>query len=172
MAKNLRSFFANISGGVLIYGALAMPILLGATGLSTDVALWYSHKRIIQSAADSAAVAGALEVMRTADDGHEQVGHHQLDRAVAQSAPRGPSVRRLRDRAAEALQGFSDRPSHPVVVLDQKDAQACERPWIRPVAALRCRRHCTASARWASCSDRLGRGVGCLCSHQWVSFTE
>lgn len=68
MVKNLRSFFANISGGVLIYGALAMPILLGATGLSTDVALWYSHKRIIQSAADSAAVAGALEVMRTADE--------------------------------------------------------------------------------------------------------
>lgn len=68
MVKTLRSFPKNSSGGVLIYTALALPILLGATGLSTDVALWYAHKRIIQSAADAAAVAGALEVLRTESD--------------------------------------------------------------------------------------------------------
>jgi len=65
MIKMFRSFPTNSSGGVLIYTALALPVLLGATGLSTDVALWYAHKRVIQSAADSAAVAGALEVLRT-----------------------------------------------------------------------------------------------------------
>ncbi len=64
-------FFSKLrddqSGSVLVYTALAMPVLLGVAGLSVDVALWHAQKRLVQTAADSAAVAGALELMRRQD---------------------------------------------------------------------------------------------------------
>ena len=67
----LRGFLAGCvrdrSGSVLIYTAFAAPVLLGVAGLSIDVSTWYAHARLVQSAADSAAIAGALEVMRSGD---------------------------------------------------------------------------------------------------------
>ncbi len=55
-------------GGLLTYTALAAPIMLGFAGLSIDVSIWYADARQGQSAADSAALAGALEVMRSNSD--------------------------------------------------------------------------------------------------------
>ena len=67
----LRGFLAGCvrdrSGSVLIYTAFAAPVLLGVAGLSIDVSTWYAHARLVQSAADSAAIAGALEVMRSGE---------------------------------------------------------------------------------------------------------
>ncbi len=55
-------------GGLLAYTALALPVMLGFAGLSVDISLWYADARQGQSAADSAAIAGALEVMRSNSD--------------------------------------------------------------------------------------------------------
>jgi len=46
-------------GNVAIIAALAMPALLGFLGLGAEVGSWYSGKRALQNAADSAAIAAA-----------------------------------------------------------------------------------------------------------------
>ncbi len=42
--------------------------MIGAAGLSVDIGLWYANKRLAQSAVDSAALAGALELRRSDGD--------------------------------------------------------------------------------------------------------
>ena len=59
-----RRFSKDTHGGVLVYTAFALPILLGISGLSIDAGTWYASKRVAQAAADSGALAAALEVMR------------------------------------------------------------------------------------------------------------
>jgi Flp pilus assembly protein TadG len=61
----LTQLWRDRMGGVFIYAAIAAPVLIGAAGLSVDVGLWYANKRLTQSAADSAALAGALEFRRS-----------------------------------------------------------------------------------------------------------
>lgn len=63
----ISSFWKDASGGVLVYTALGMMVFLGAAGLAIDVGSWYSTRRTVQSAADAAALAGALEVSRGSD---------------------------------------------------------------------------------------------------------
>jgi Flp pilus assembly protein TadG len=53
------------SGSVFIYTAIIAPVLLGFAGLSVDVGIWYANQRLAQAAADSGAMAGALEVLRS-----------------------------------------------------------------------------------------------------------
>lgn len=65
-AKTFR-FCRESSGGVMIYVAVMLPILLGTASLAVDVGLWYAHKRVVQSAADAAALGGALEIRRKGD---------------------------------------------------------------------------------------------------------
>jgi len=48
----------------MIYAAFALPVLLAVSGLAVDFGLWYVDKRVTQTAADSAAISSALEVMR------------------------------------------------------------------------------------------------------------
>ena len=52
------------NGAAAIYVALAIPAFVGAGGLAVDVASWYSTKRTMQSGADAAAYAAALELAR------------------------------------------------------------------------------------------------------------
>jgi hypothetical protein len=52
-------------GAVLIYTALATPVFIGTIGLSVDVAGWQAQKRQLQTIADSAAMGGALERIRS-----------------------------------------------------------------------------------------------------------
>ncbi len=70
-SQSLKRFWKERSGGVLIYTALAVPVLLGAAGLAVDAGLWYANKRVVQAAADAGAVAGALEIMRLNQDPDE-----------------------------------------------------------------------------------------------------
>ncbi len=63
--KRLSRLWKNRAGGVLVYFAIAAPVLIGVAGLSVDIGLWYANKRLAQSAADSAALAGALALRRT-----------------------------------------------------------------------------------------------------------
>ncbi len=64
----LTRLLHDTDGGVTTYAALVLPLLVGAVGLSVDVASWHVNQRTVQSATDSAAVAGALEIMRSGDD--------------------------------------------------------------------------------------------------------
>src|SRR5258705_9760461 len=50
------------SGQALIITALCMTCLFGFAALATDVGLMLREKRLLQIAADSAAIAGALEL--------------------------------------------------------------------------------------------------------------
>ena len=59
-----RDFHNDSSGAVLIYTGFAVAVLLGFGGLAVDAGMWYATKRSAQSAADAAAIAGALEVAR------------------------------------------------------------------------------------------------------------
>lgn len=60
-----RAVFRENRGAVLIYTALAAPVFIGMVGLSVDVAGWQSQKRQLQTIADSAALGGALERIRS-----------------------------------------------------------------------------------------------------------
>ncbi len=64
-------FRKDTRGGVLIYTAFILPIILGVAGMSVDMGTWYASKRVAQAAADSGALAGALEVMRINQDPSE-----------------------------------------------------------------------------------------------------
>lgn len=54
-----RRFAGDRRGNVAIISALALPALMGTFGLGTEVASWYAHQRLMQNAADSAALAAA-----------------------------------------------------------------------------------------------------------------
>jgi uncharacterized membrane protein len=50
---------------VILVVLLSLTVLLGFAGLATDVGTMYRQKRIVQSAVDSAAIAGASEILFT-----------------------------------------------------------------------------------------------------------
>lgn len=66
-SKALRGLAVRLlrdrSGSTVIYVALVAPVLAGLAGLAIDVGVWYADSRRAQSAVDSAAVAGALEII-------------------------------------------------------------------------------------------------------------
>ena len=74
------------SGGVMIYTALALPVLLGVSGLSVDVGSWYANKRVAQASADAGAIAAALEVMRRGIGGDDNVAYSVLEAVALSSA--------------------------------------------------------------------------------------
>src|SRR5579872_4365756 len=57
----LRSIFHDESGNTMILTVVSMVLLIGFAGLAIDVASASRMKRILQTAADAAAVAGALD---------------------------------------------------------------------------------------------------------------
>jgi hypothetical protein len=62
LAEPLAGLTRAERGAAAIYVALALPAFVGAGGLAVDVASWYSTKRTMQSGADAAAYAAALEL--------------------------------------------------------------------------------------------------------------
>ena len=50
------------SGQILMMSAVLLPVLLGMTGMAVDVGGYASHRRQLQNAADSIALAGAREL--------------------------------------------------------------------------------------------------------------
>jgi hypothetical protein len=65
LKKRSRAVMRDRGGAVLIYTALAAPVFIGTVGLAVDVAGWQAQKRQLQSIADAAALAGALERIRS-----------------------------------------------------------------------------------------------------------
>ena len=60
MRKHIAQFCQDKRGVSAILIALLMPVLIGFVGLGIDAGMWYSRKREMQSAADSAAISAAL----------------------------------------------------------------------------------------------------------------
>ena len=60
--KRIGRAAANESGQVIVLAALSMTILLGFLAFVTDVGILLRQKRILQTAADSAAIAAASEL--------------------------------------------------------------------------------------------------------------
>lgn len=65
LKKRSGALMRDKRGAVLIYTAFATPVLIGSIGLSVDVAGWQAQKRQLQTIADSAAMGGALERIRS-----------------------------------------------------------------------------------------------------------
>src|SRR3954447_21285343 len=60
-----RSFFSMLKDrreAVAIIMAIALPVVIGAAGLGVEAGKWYMVKRQAQTAADTGAFAGALEM--------------------------------------------------------------------------------------------------------------
>lgn len=60
LREKLAAFRRCEGGNVLMTFALSITVLLGAAGLGTEVASWYSLRRTMQNAADLGAAGGAL----------------------------------------------------------------------------------------------------------------
>ncbi|MGI9419668.1 MAG: pilus assembly protein TadG-related protein [Geminicoccaceae bacterium] len=58
----------NESGTIIAPLAIMMPILIGMAGIGVDIGSWYHGKRQAQAAADAAARAGALELVRNGSE--------------------------------------------------------------------------------------------------------
>lgn len=63
MAAFLYRFFGDRQGAVAIVLALLLPVLVGMITLGVEGGLWFAERRELQTAADSAALAGAWELM-------------------------------------------------------------------------------------------------------------
>lgn len=63
-----RAWLRDQSGGTLVWFALTMPVILGMAGVGVDSTLWYMDKRILQTAADSGAIAGAHVLAQAGTD--------------------------------------------------------------------------------------------------------
>ena len=83
VAKPLAGLARAEHGAAAIYVALVIPAFVGAGGLAVDVASWYSTKRTMQSGADAAAYAAALELAR---NGLDQAPDLTAMQAVADDA--------------------------------------------------------------------------------------
>ncbi len=93
LPKKLSGLWNDRSGGVFIYVAIAAPVLIGLAGASIDVGLWYANKRLAQSAVDSAAQAGALELRRSDGDTNAIIAAVNLDAAInGYSAGNGDTI--------------------------------------------------------------------------------
>src|SRR5437899_236043 len=60
--RNKPSFLRDRRGAVAALVAATMTVLFGFAGLGVDVGIWYTLKRQSQSAADNAAISGAIEL--------------------------------------------------------------------------------------------------------------
>lgn len=60
----LRALLRDRKGGMTTLLALGTPLVVGAAGIGVETGLWYMTKRQAQTAADSAAVAGAIQITR------------------------------------------------------------------------------------------------------------
>ncbi len=64
LVRDLRDFVRDRRAATAIIFALSLPALLGLAGLGIDVGVWYQARREMQTAADAAAIAAALEHVR------------------------------------------------------------------------------------------------------------
>jgi len=64
----LARLLRDRNGFVMAMVAILLPVLIGVTGLGVETGLWYAIKRQNQSAADIAAISGAMELVAKVSD--------------------------------------------------------------------------------------------------------
>ncbi len=64
----LARLLRDQNGFVMAMVAILLPVLIGVTGLAAETGLWYAIKRQNQSAADEAAISGAMELVASKPD--------------------------------------------------------------------------------------------------------
>jgi hypothetical protein len=120
-----RDFHKDSSGAVLIYTGFIVAILLGFGGLAVDAGMWYATKRSAQTAADSAAIAGSLEVARGSGS------------TVAKSKAKGDAERNIGplvlDCPTEVVTGCIDVNNPPTSGPSTTNASAVEAIVRQPV---------------------------------------
>ncbi len=77
-----RALLGDQSGGTLVWFALTVPVILGMVGIGVDAVLWYVDKRILQTATDSGAIAGAHVL---AQAGSDSEAHKAVADAIARN---------------------------------------------------------------------------------------
>ena len=83
LRRALKAFRGDRRGNVAILAAMAMPVLAGSLGIGAEVASWYSDKRALQNAADSAAIAAATNADATyADEARAVAARYGLQNGV------------------------------------------------------------------------------------------
>lgn len=65
----LRRFIADRRANTALLFSLSLPVIVGAAGLGVETGYWYFKQRELQTAADVAAVAGAVEKRGGAESG-------------------------------------------------------------------------------------------------------
>lgn len=56
---SFSAYFKDENGATIVVVGLALPVLIGAMALATEVSYWQLHRRALQNAADAAAIAAA-----------------------------------------------------------------------------------------------------------------
>jgi Tfp pilus assembly protein PilX len=64
----LRRLSRDQRGATAITTALVSVVLLGFVGLGTEVGMWYSERRAMQTASDAAAMGGAFKIFKDGED--------------------------------------------------------------------------------------------------------
>lgn len=59
LGGGISAFLRDRSGNVALLSALLLPVILGGFGLGAEVSTWQQNQRVMQNAADAAAVAAA-----------------------------------------------------------------------------------------------------------------
>src|SRR5215470_6257473 len=66
MLRLISALLGDRKGGTVLFVALGAPVVIGAAGIGVETGLWYMTRRHAQTAADAAAVAGAMQLLRGA----------------------------------------------------------------------------------------------------------
>ena len=64
----LRRIASDDRGATAITTALVSTVLIGFVGLGTEVGMWYSERRAMQTASDSAAMGGAYKIFKDGEN--------------------------------------------------------------------------------------------------------
>jgi len=67
--KYLNSF---ASGQLIVLAVLGLVVLIGITGLAVDIGYFYSVRRLMQTAADASAIAGATAQLSSQSSNYQQ----------------------------------------------------------------------------------------------------
>jgi Flp pilus assembly protein TadG len=87
-ASLARGWLSSPKGNVALLFALLTPMLIGGAGLATEVGVWYHRRLELQSAADAAAYAAAVELRA----GGNQTAFTQEALTAAQASGFDPSL--------------------------------------------------------------------------------
>lgn len=68
MYSHFLSCLRDRAGSILPITAVALPFLVGMTGVGVDISMWMMERRDLQTAADAAVIAAAWEVANDQDD--------------------------------------------------------------------------------------------------------